>query len=218
MKKIIMLFMALCMVLPALNAQNNKALNKALKKEYKVKMKEFKKGGWMLYGSSRSLDVALLNHYGKLNKEGEDAYEIVGTCSKFKSKNVGHQTCINNACNIYAQQAGRQLKGRIVSDIAGNGDDVSGEFDHFYAAYESLVQKGTQRRVAGVFFRYPQQQGWKLRDADILCSKRKCCHPSKNPCIRECCKRKCSRPKICKEGKRLRSRRIQTNNRFYIHQ
>ena len=141
MKKIIMLLMALCMVLPAMNAQNNKALNKALKKEYKVKMKEFKKGNWTLYSSSRSLDVALLNHYAKLNKEGEEAYEIVGTCSKFKSKNVGHQTCINNACNIYAQQAGRQLKGRIVSDIAGNGDDVSGEFDHFYAAYESLVQK-----------------------------------------------------------------------------
>ena len=152
MKKIIMLFMALCMVLPALNAQNNKALNKALKKEYKVKMKEFKKGGWMLYGSSRSLDVALLNHYGKLNKEGEDAYEIVGTCSKFKSKNVGHQTCINNACNIYAQQAGRQLKGRIVSDIAGNGDDVSGEFDHFYAAYESLVQKELNGELQESFF------------------------------------------------------------------
>ena len=50
MKKIIMFFMALCMVLPALNAQNNKALNKALKKEYKVKMKEFKKGGWMQIG------------------------------------------------------------------------------------------------------------------------------------------------------------------------
>lgn len=141
MKKIIMLLMALCMVLPAVNAQNTKALNKALKKEYKLKMKEFKKGGWTLYGSSRSLDVALLVHYGKLNQEGEEAYEIVGTCSKFKSKNVGHQTCINNACNIYAQQAGRQLKGRIVSDIAGNGDDVSAEFDHFYAAYESLVQK-----------------------------------------------------------------------------
>ena len=38
MKKIITLFIALCMVLPALNAQNNKALNKALKKEYKVKI------------------------------------------------------------------------------------------------------------------------------------------------------------------------------------
>ena len=45
MKKIIMFFMALCMVLPALNAENYKALNKALKKEYKVNVKEFKKGG-----------------------------------------------------------------------------------------------------------------------------------------------------------------------------
>ena len=141
MKKLVMLLMALCLVLPTAVAQNSKALNKALKKEYKTKMKEFKKGGWSLYGSTRSLDVALLSHYEKLNQEGEDAYEIMGNCSQFKSKNVGHQTCINNACNIYAQQAGRQLKGRIVSDIAGNGDDASAEFDHFYAAYESLVQK-----------------------------------------------------------------------------
>lgn len=28
-----------------------------------------------------------------------------------------------------------------MSDIAGNSDDLSGGFDHFYAAYESLVQK-----------------------------------------------------------------------------
>lgn len=141
MKKLVMLLMALCLVLPTAVAQNSKALNKALKKEYKTKMKEFKKGGWKLYGSTRSLDVALLTHYEKLNKDGEEAYEIMGTCSQFKSKNVGHQTCVNNAANLYAQQAGRQVKGRIVSDIAGNADDVAAEFDHFYAAYESLVQK-----------------------------------------------------------------------------
>lgn len=140
MQKLIMFLIALCLVLPA-TAQNSKALEKARKKEYKAKMKEYKKGEWQLYGSSRSLDIALLTHYDKLAKEGEENYEIMGTCSKFKSKNVGHQTCINNAANIYAQQAGRTLKGRIVSDIAGNGDDASSEFDHFYAAYESLVQK-----------------------------------------------------------------------------
>ena len=140
MKKIIMFLMALCMVVPAVNAQNSKALNKALKKEYKTKMKEFKKDGWKLYGSSRSLDVVLLKHYEKLNQEGEENYEVVGTCSKFKSKNVGHQTSINNACNIYARQAGSQVKGRIVSDLAGS-DDVAAEFDHFYAAYETLVEK-----------------------------------------------------------------------------
>ena len=141
MKKIIMLLMALCLTLPAAVAQNSKALNKALKKEYKTKMKEFKKGGWKLYGSTRSLDVALLIHYEKLNKEGGDAYEIMGACSQFKSKNVGHQTCVNNAANIYASQAGRVLKGRVVSDMASNANDTSAEFDHFYAAYESLVQK-----------------------------------------------------------------------------
>ena len=141
MKKIIMFLMAFCLMMPVVNAQNSKALSKAVKKEYKTKMKEFKKGGWKLYGSTRSLDVALLTHYEKLNKEGEETYEIMGACSQFKSKNVGHQTCVNNAANLYAQQARSQVKGRIVSDIAGNANDVAAEFDHFYAAYESLVQK-----------------------------------------------------------------------------
>ena len=136
-----MFLMAFCLMMPVVNAQNSKALSKAVKKEYKTKMKEFKKGGWKLYGSTRSLDVALLTHYEKLNKEGDETYEIMGNCSQFKSKNVGHQTCVNHAANLYAQQASRQVKGRIVSDIAGNADDVAAEFDHFYAAYESLVQK-----------------------------------------------------------------------------
>ena len=141
MKKIITFLMALCVLLPTAFAQNSKALEKAIKKEYKMKMKEFKKGGWKLYGSTHSLEVALLTHYEKLHKAGEDNYELMGGCSQFKSHNVGRQTCINNATNIYALQAARTLKGRIVSDMAGNADDVAAEFDHFYAAYESLVQK-----------------------------------------------------------------------------
>lgn len=141
MRKIILVVMVVCIGLSYNSCQSSSTLAKAQKKEYKQKMKEFKKEGWELFGSSRSLDVALLTHYANLKKEGEDNYEIMGSCSQFKSKNVGYQTCINNAAVIYAQQAGRQLKGRIVSDIAGNAADASSEFDHFYAAYESLVQK-----------------------------------------------------------------------------
>ena len=48
---------------------------------------------------------------------------------------------INNACLTYAQQAGSQVKGRIVSDMAGDGIDADAEFDNFYAAYERLVEK-----------------------------------------------------------------------------
>ena len=149
MKKIILFLLAMVLAVPMVNAQGttktqkvlNKELQKALKKEYKQKMKDFKKEGWRLYGSTRSLQVALLNHYTKLEELGENGYEVMGEASKFKSMNVGKQMAVTNACNQYARQAGSHVKGRIVSDLAGNADDVSGEFDHFYSAYETLVEK-----------------------------------------------------------------------------
>lgn len=140
MKKIILLILAVVLMVPAVEAQN-KQLQKAQKIEYKQKIKEYKKGKWQLFASSRTLEVALLSHYDKLNSSGEDVREVVGIASRFKSKNVGHQQAINNACITYAQQAGSYLKGRVVSDVSGNGDDTSAEFDHFYAAYERLVEK-----------------------------------------------------------------------------
>lgn len=135
-----MLLLASMLMVQAVEAEN-KQLQKELKKEYKSKMKEYKKEKWKLFGSSRTLEVVLLQHYDKLNTLGEDAHEVVGVASRFKSKNVGHQQAINNACITYAQQAGSNLKGRVVSDMAANGDDTSAEFDHFYAAYERLVEK-----------------------------------------------------------------------------
>ena len=142
-----MIILAVILMMPAVEAEN-KQLQKALKKEYKGKMKEYKKEKWQLFGSSRTLDVALLQHYDQLNNLGEDAREVVGIASRFKSKNVGHQQAINNACLTYAQQAGSHLKGRVVSDMAGNGDDSSAEFDHFYAAYERLVEKEIKGEMA----------------------------------------------------------------------
>lgn len=140
MKKILILLLSMVLAVPMVNAQN-KVLQKAIKKEYKTKMKEYKKEGWKLFASSRSLDVALLKHYDKLESLGDNAYEVVGICARYKSDNVGHQAAINNACNTYARNAGSHVKGRVVSDMASNGDDTSSEFDHFYGAYESLVQK-----------------------------------------------------------------------------
>lgn len=141
MKKTIQFLLVIGMLFacPVVNAQN-RVMNKALKKEYKLKKKEFKKEGWTIYGTSRSIDVALLKHYEKLN-ENENAHEIVGVATAFKSKNIGKQVAMNNACNLYARQAGSHVKGRVVSDMANNADDVSAEFDHFYAAYEALVEK-----------------------------------------------------------------------------
>ncbi len=140
MKKLLVILLAMVLAVPAANAQN-KVLEKALKKENKSKMKEYKKEGWTLFGTSRSLDVALLKHYEKLEELGEEGMEIVGICPKYKSDNVGSQEAINNACIEYARSAGSHVKGRVVSDLATNGVDTSEEFDKFYAAYESLVEK-----------------------------------------------------------------------------
>lgn len=137
MKKLLLLLLAACLLAPVVNAQN-KALNKALEKEYKQKMKDYKKENWKLFGSSRSLDVALLLHYEKLNRLGDEATEEVGIASKFKSKNIGHQMAVNNACFTYAQKAESHLQGRLVGDMANEGVT---EFDKFYAAYKREVEK-----------------------------------------------------------------------------
>ena len=151
MKKLLTILVMMALLCPTSAVAQNKLLQKAQKKEYKAKMKEYKKEGWKIYGSSRSLEVALLTHYDKLNKGGDDVYEVVGIASAFKSKNVGKQTATNNACNLYASQAGSHIKGRVISDMGANSDDVSAEFDHFYAAYERLVEKEIRGEMSESF-------------------------------------------------------------------
>lgn len=139
MKKILY-FLLFVFCLAEVHAQN-KTLQKALKKEYKAKMKEYKKEGWKITASSRSLDVALLLHYEKLSDD--NAHELVGAVSNCRSINVCRQAALNNAAAYYASLAGSHVKGRIVSDLAVNQSDTdsSAEFDKFYAAYERLVEK-----------------------------------------------------------------------------
>lgn len=139
MKKIIVLLMAICMMVPYAEAQNNKALKKALKKEYKSKMKEYKKGGWEIMGS-RSLDVALLKHYEKLETMGDKVFEIVGT-TKSSSKNLAINAAELNAAISFARESSSNIKGREVVDASGNPIDVDAEFERFRMAYENNVKK-----------------------------------------------------------------------------
>jgi hypothetical protein len=131
--------LAMIIATPSSYAQYDRMKKKAQKNEYKTKMKQFKKEGWTIYGSSHSLDVALLEHYQKL--DNDDAQELVGVASSFISKNIGKQAAMNSACNEYARQAQSFVRGRVISDMFNNADDVPAEFDKFYAAYESVVAK-----------------------------------------------------------------------------
>ncbi len=155
MKKMLVMLMTFCLSLGAANAAElSKAQVKAMNKEMKAKIKEYKKENWKIFGSTRTLEGALTDHYTKLISQGDEAAEYVGTASRFKSKNVGHQQALNNGINSYAQQAGSTLKGRLVADMRANGsaDDVeSPEFDNFYAAYERLVEKEIRNEMRESF-------------------------------------------------------------------
>ena len=122
---------------PVINAKN-KQLERQLKKEYKQKIKEYKKKGFEVFGTSRTLEVALLTHYDNLSKDG--VTEVVGLTSS-ANKNIAKDKLLMSACVTYAQKIGSNIKGRIIEDM---GSIVSteelAEFEHFYAAYENNVQ------------------------------------------------------------------------------
>lgn len=145
--------MSLFLVCGVASAELTKKQGKQVNKEVKAKMKEYKKENWKIFGSTRTLESALSDHLSNLMLMGENGYEIVGMAGNFKSKNIGKQQAVNNACVAYAQQAGSTLKGRVVSDIAANGSDetAAGEFDHFYAAYERLVEKEIKNEMKESF-------------------------------------------------------------------
>lgn len=142
MKKVLIALVVLFLSAPVAFAQYDKQLKKEQKKEYKNTIKRYKKEGWKLFGSPRSLEVSLLKYYTKINalEDEEKGYGFVGT-SKGKNKNLLHLSALNAASVKYAQMAGQKLKGRIVRDMFNDGDDVSSEFDRFYGAYETLVEK-----------------------------------------------------------------------------
>lgn len=112
----------------------SKQLQKARKKMAKEQVKKYTKEGWQVDGTTKSLEVALLEHYEKL--EDENNRELLGTADGCKSRNVCQNEALNNAMIKYAQEAKSHVMGRVNSEI-GDVDEV--ELDRFYAAYERLV-------------------------------------------------------------------------------
>ena len=142
MKKVIAFILAMLVVIPAAMAANPaKQLQKAKDKERKVVLNNLKKGHWELMGSSRSLEVALLQHWSELDALGENGREVVGTSTRSKSKNIGQQMATNNAIINYAQEAASTIEGQVVSDFAGSGVDVSAECENLLGAYRRNVEK-----------------------------------------------------------------------------
>ena len=113
-------------------------LSKSGKKALKAKVKEFNKEGWKIFGSTSTLDYALERHMIKM--QSEDAIGVPGIASSFKSKNVGKQMALNSAMTNYASMMDSEIKGKVVSDMQGDGEFSETEFEKFYAAFKRSVQ------------------------------------------------------------------------------
>jgi hypothetical protein len=137
MKKLVMMLMALCLTaVPAtVNAQS-----KTVKKMVKAKMKDYKKTGAEIFGSSLTLEAALTKHYTKMEEQGDKVREIVGF-SQAKSYNLAMNAAKNSAANQYANDCSLQIKGRVLADMALDVSENPTEFDKFYAAYEGKVEQ-----------------------------------------------------------------------------
>lgn len=116
----------------------SKQLEKQRKKEYKAKIKKLTKEGWSIFGSSHTLEVALLTHYDKLCVEG--VHEQVGT-SVSSMKNIGTAKLLQDASEKYATQMGQEVHGLTVTE---HGSEMTEEdlmeMDQFLQGFESKVQ------------------------------------------------------------------------------
>lgn len=152
MKKILVAILVLSfLAVPAMNAQSRQ-LKKQLKKEYKLKIKKYSKEDWEVFGTSRTLEVALLMHYDKLN-DGEKREIVVHTTST--NKNIGKEKLLANACSQYAQSMGSNVKRRIVSDMGSKiSPEELAEFEAFYSAYENNVAAEIKGELYNTFCLY----------------------------------------------------------------
>jgi len=121
-----------------LSQKQEKTLQKQREQQYKKKMETYKKEGWKLSGGSRTLEVALLEHYQKL-AQGNNV-EFVGQVSQCKSINICKNFALTNAQNHYASLASGHVKGRITAIQRADDNMPEIEMDKFIAAYENEVK------------------------------------------------------------------------------
>lgn len=136
---LVTMVLAFCLGQSIITDAQSRQLKKAQKVEYKKKIKVLQKGNWEVFGTSHTLDVALLQHYERLSKEG--VTEVMGVTTS-TNKNIGKEKLFMSACADYAKYAGSHVRGRIVEDMGSvMTTEEKAEFEHFYAAYENAVEK-----------------------------------------------------------------------------
>lgn len=134
-------------------------LNRALEREYKQKLKEYKKDGWII-DSDRSAEVVLMKHYAKLNVN-EDLKTIVGTSSNCRSTNVCKQAALNNAQNEYARLVSGKIEGAFASIIRTDASHPQAEIDKMVGGLINEVKADLSGVLQPSYSVYREKKGVK---------------------------------------------------------
>lgn len=141
-----------------LSAQN-KQLAKAQKKEYKAKMNEFKKDRYKIIGSSRTIEVALLTHYDKLNSDDYEGFGIVS--ENCPTINLCDRKSWTDAAARYATELNSQVRGIINSatgyDASPGSPDHTAQ-DKFFGAFEQKVSADISGKLKRSFSVYSEKK------------------------------------------------------------
>jgi len=158
MKKLFLMLVAgMLMAAPgqvSAESMYQKQLQKKIKKEYKEKVKKYEKEGWQVFGSSHTIDVALLGHYDKLTQE--NCEELTGYAMS-SQKNIGSAKLMQDALEKYSSLQGTNIKGRTVTE---HGSELSEsdlmELDNFLQGFDAKVQADIKGEVKPSFMIYRQ--------------------------------------------------------------
>lgn len=156
-KAVILLAFSILIAAPQVTYSQN--LNKVLEKEYKKKLKEYKKDGWKIE-SDRSAEVVLMKHFNKLN-ENEDLKTIIGTSTNCKSTNVCRQTALNNAQNEYARLVSGKIEGAFASIVKADANRPQEEIDKMVGGLVNEVKADLSGVLQPSYSVYREKNGLK---------------------------------------------------------
>lgn len=107
--------------------------------EIEQKLEEYKKAGWEVQGSSRTMRGLVGSMIESLRNDPQ-LIEITGTANNFSVISNGKQAASADAANQYAKSAAQLVEGLINNDVSLN-QSLGEERDKFYAAYSTEVAR-----------------------------------------------------------------------------
>lgn len=144
MKRLFVVLFSMLIIGSAVSTVQCKTLPKEWKKEYKRQLKTLKKGGWEIYGTTRSLDLALLSHFEKRcelgDKPGEEGSEVMGVASvsDARNENLLRQKAMTSACGVYASKYSMHIEG-VIERIDSLVQTDQKELENFVQKFESAL-------------------------------------------------------------------------------